>query len=63
MLLYHLSIILASIIQGANTFPLQPNGRKISITMIEPKNGFLNVIGMPRALLDTQHPKISVLCF
>lgn len=63
MLLYHLSIILASIIQGANTFPLQPNGRKISITMIEPKNGFLNVIGMPRALLDTDFAKSQYFAF
>lgn len=53
-----------SIIQGENnTLPLQSNGRKFSITMIEPKSGFLNVIGMPRTLLDIKFAKSQYFAF
>lgn len=38
--------------QNGNILPLQPR-RKFSITMIEPRSGFLNVIGLPRAIVDT----------
>lgn len=52
-----------TMIQGENALPLQTNGRKFSITMIEPKSGFLNVIGMPRAILDVEFAKSQYIAF
>lgn len=51
-----------TIIQGANALPVQSNGGKFSITMIEPKVEFLKVIGMSRVLHDINFANLST-CF
>lgn len=36
---------------------------KLSITLIEPRNGFLNIIGMPRSIIDPEFAKSQFIQF
>lgn len=37
--------------------------QKVSVTLVEPKSGFLNILGMPRAIVDTEFAKTQFVPF
>lgn len=48
---------LSALVALKNIFKLTPPPNRISITLIEPKAGLLNILGVPRAIVDPEFAK------
>lgn len=48
---------LSALVALKNHFQQRPPSLRISITLIEPKAGLLNVLGVPRAIVDPEFAK------
>lgn len=54
---------LSALVALKNHFRERKNPQKISVTLAEPKAGLLNILGVPRAIVDTEFAKTQYVPF